>query len=112
MHEFKTVTPRVADHERTWWLVDAEGQTLGRLATRLAGLLRGKHRPYYTPHLDLGDSVVVINAEKVAVTGDKLSQKMYYRHSGYPGGLREENLARVLARTPERAIRDAVKGGK
>jgi large subunit ribosomal protein L13 len=107
---FKTYTPNATDVQRTWWLVDAEGQTLGRLASRIAQLLRGKHRPMFAPHLDLGDYVVVVNAEKVAVTGSKLDQKAYYRHSGYPGGLREETLAVVLKRTPERAIRDAVKG--
>ncbi len=110
MSNFKTYTPNATDVQRTWWLVDAEGQTLGRLASRIAQLLRGKHRPMFAPHLDLGDYVVVVNAEKVAVTGSKLDQKAYYRHSGYPGGLREETLAVVLKRTPERAIRDAVKG--
>jgi large subunit ribosomal protein L13 len=107
---FKTYTPKVADVEQSWWLVDAEGQTLGRLASRIAVLLRGKHRPDYAPHLDSGDYVVVVNADKVAVTGSKLSQKLYYRHSGYPGGLRAETLATVLRRTPERAMREAVKG--
>lgn len=110
MSEFKTHTPKVGDVEKQWWLIDAEGQTLGRLASEVAQLLRGKHQPAFTPHLDLGDYVVVVNAEKVGVTGNKLDQKMYYRHSGYPGGLREENLATVLKRTPERALRDAVKG--
>jgi large subunit ribosomal protein L13 len=107
---FKTYTPKVAEVERGWWLIDAEGQTLGRLASRIAQLLRGKHQPAFTPHLDLGDHVVVVNADKIAVTGNKMDQKIYYRHSGYPGGLREETLAVVLKRTPERAIRDAVKG--
>jgi len=107
---YKTHIPTVTEVERTWWLVDAEGQTLGRLASRVAQLLRGKHQAAFTPHLDLGDHVVVVNARKVAVTGSKLEQKMYYRHSGYPGGLREENLARVLERDPERVLREAVRG--
>jgi large subunit ribosomal protein L13 len=108
--DFKTAVPAPETVGRAWWLVDAEGQTLGRLASAIAQRLRGKHQPGFSPHLDIGDFVVVVNAAKVAVTGDKLAQKMYYRHSGYPGGLREEPLAEVLKRTPERAIRDAVKG--
>jgi large subunit ribosomal protein L13 len=95
---------------RQWYLVDAEDQTLGRLASRVAQILRGKHKPIYTPHLDTGDHVVVINAEKVALTGRKMDQKMYYRHSGYPGGLKEEPIKRVLTRHPERVIEDAVRG--
>jgi large subunit ribosomal protein L13 len=95
---------------RQWYLVDAEDQTLGRLASRVAQILRGKHKPIYTPHLDTGDHVVVINAEKVALTGRKMDQKMYYHHSGYPGGLKEEPIRRVLRRHPERVIEDAVRG--
>ncbi|MEJ2151900.1 MAG: 50S ribosomal protein L13 [Gemmatimonadota bacterium] len=95
---------------RQWYLVDAENQTLGRLASRVAQILRGKHKPIYTPHLDTGDHVVVINAEKIALTGRKMEQKMYYRHSGYPGGLKEEPIRRVLRRYPERVIEDAVRG--
>ncbi len=95
---------------RRWYLVDAEDQTLGRLASRVAQILRGKHKPIYTPHLDTGDHVVVINAEKVALTGRKMDQKMYYHHSGYPGGLKAEPIKRVLARHPERVIEDAVRG--
>ena len=95
---------------RQWYLVDAEDQTLGRLASRVAQILRGKHKPIYTPHLDTGDHVVVINAEKVALTGRKMEQKMYYHHSGYPGGLKEEPIRRVLRRHPERVIEDAVRG--
>ena len=110
MSEFKTMIPKVDEIGSRWWLVDAEGRTLGRLASAIAQVLRGKQHPTFTPHLDGGDYVVVVNAEKVAVTGQKLEQKMYYRHSGYPGGLREENLATVLRRNPERALRDAVKG--
>ena len=96
--------------ERRWYLVDAEGQTLGRLATRVADTLRGKRKPEYTPHVDTGDFVVVVNAEKVAVTGKKLEQKMYYRHSGYPGGLRARPLGDELARRPTEVLRKAVKG--
>jgi large subunit ribosomal protein L13 len=106
----KTYTPKMAEIEPTWWLIDAEGQTLGRLATRIALVLRGKHRPQYTPHLDMGDYVVVVNAAKIGVTGNKLDQKMYYRHSGYPGGLREMTLAQLMRRRPERVIRLAVRG--
>jgi large subunit ribosomal protein L13 len=96
--------------ERRWYLVDAEGQTLGRLATRIADTLRGKRKPEYTPHVDTGDFVVVVNAEKIGVTGKKLEQKMYYRHSGYPGGLRARPLVDELERRPTEVIRKAVKG--
>ena len=96
--------------EQSWYLVDAEGRTLGRLATQIADVLRGKGKPQYTPHIDTGDFVVVINAEKVRVTGNKLEQKVYYRHSGYPGGLRERTLAEQLARRPEEVLRRAVRG--
>jgi large subunit ribosomal protein L13 len=96
--------------ERRWYLVDAEGQTLGRLATRVADTLRGKRKPEYTPHVDTGDFVVVVNAAKVAVTGKKLDQKLYYRHSGYPGGLRARPLRDELERRPTEVIRKAVKG--
>ena len=99
-----------AHAQRQWLLVDAEGQTLGRLATRIALLLRGKHKPTYTPHVDNGDYVVVINCGKVQVTGDKLNAKEYHRHSGYPGGLRTVVLREQLERFPDRVIRDAVKG--
>jgi len=101
-------TPR--DRERNWVLVDADGKTLGRLATQIADTLRGKRKPTYTPHVDVGDFVVVINAEKIVVTGDKLQQKMYYRHSGYPGGLKKRTLNDMLERRPEEVIRLAVKG--
>ncbi len=106
----KTYTPKEAEVERAWWVIDAEGETLGRLATRVATILRGKHKPAYTPHLDLGDYVVVINAAKVAVTGRRLDQKTYYRHSGYPGGLSETTLRSMLAKHPDRVIRLAVRG--
>lgn len=106
----KTYAVKANEIERRWWLVDAADQTLGRLATRVASLLEGKHKPTYSPHLDTGDHVVVVNAEKVRVTGNKLLQKRYYRHSGYPGGLREESLESLLARKPELVIERAVKG--
>jgi len=106
----KTYNAKPGEITREWYLVDAEGQTLGRLATRLADLLRGKGKAQFTPHVDTGDFVVVVNAEKVAVTGNKLDSKIYYRHSGYPGGLRERTLREQLARRPEEVLRKAVKG--
>jgi large subunit ribosomal protein L13 len=106
----KTYVATPKDRERNWLLVDAEGQTLGRLATQIADALRGKRKPTYTPHIDVGDFVVVVNAEKIAVTGDKLREKMYYRHSGYPGGLKKRTLSEMLARRPEEVIRLAVRG--
>jgi large subunit ribosomal protein L13 len=106
----KTYAVKASEIERRWWLVDANDQTLGRLATRIATLLEGKHKPIYSPHIDTGDHVVVINAAKVRVTGNKLTQKHYYRHSNYPGGLKDETLAAVLDRKPELVIERAVKG--
>lgn len=106
----KTWNAKPADVERQWYVVDADGQTLGRLATRIADTLRGKRKPTFTPHVDTGDFVVVVNAEKIAVTGAKLRQKLYYRHSGYPGGLRSRTLAEQLERRPTEVIRKAVKG--
>lgn len=106
----KTYAVKASDVERQWWVVDATGQTLGRLATRIATLLEGKHKATYSPHLDTGDHVVVINAARIKVTGDKLTQKRYYRHSGYPGGLKEESLETLMARKPELVIERAVKG--
>jgi large subunit ribosomal protein L13 len=106
----KTYTPRAGDIERQWFVVDADGRTLGRLASEVARLLSGKHKPSYATHIDTGDHVVVINAAKIAVGGDKLRTKMYARHSGYPGGFREETLGDLLARRPEEVIRRAVKG--
>ena len=106
----KTFVATPANRQRDWYVVDAEGQTLGRLATQIADALRGKRKPEYTPHCDVGDFVVVINADKVAVTGDKLKQKTYYRHSGYPGGMKSRTLAEMLERKPEDVIRLAVKG--
>ena len=106
----KTYVATPLDRERNWLLVDAEGQTLGRLATQIADRLRGKGKTSFTPHVDTGDFVVVINAEKIAVTGKKLEQKMYYKHSGYPGGLRERTLQEQLNRQPTEVLRKAVKG--
>jgi len=106
----KTYALKASEIERQWWLVDASDQTLGRLATRIATLLEGKHKAIYSPHLDSGDHVVVVNAAKVKVTGNKLTQKMYYRHSNYPGGLKEESLQTLMARKPEIVIERAVKG--
>lgn len=106
----KTYAVKASEIDRGWWLIDATDQPLGRLATRVATLLAGKHKPTWSPHLDTGDHVVVVNASRVRVTGNKLSQKRYYRHSNYPGGLREESLADLLARKPERAVEMAVQG--
>ncbi len=106
----KTYTAKKGEIAREWYLVDAEGQTLGRLATRIADTLRGKGKPQYTPHVDTGDFVIVINAEKIQVTGNKLDQKRYYRHSGYPGGLRSRTLREQLDRRPTEVLRTAVKG--
>jgi large subunit ribosomal protein L13 len=106
----KTYVATPTDRQRDWYVVDAEGKTLGRLATRIADALRGKRKPQYTPHIDTGDFVVVINAEKIHVTGDKLAQKIYWRHSGYPGGIKSRTLGEQLERRPEEVIRKAVKG--
>jgi large subunit ribosomal protein L13 len=106
----KTYTAKKGEIAREWYLVDADGQTLGRLATQIADTLRGKNKPAYTPHVDTGDFVVVVNAEKIHVTGNKLDQKRYYRHSGYPGGLRSRTLREQLDRRPTEVLRTAVKG--
>ena len=106
----KTYSATIEDRQRDWYVVDAEGQTLGRLATQIADALRGKRKPVYTPHTDVGDFVVVINAEKIVVTGNKREQKRYWRHSGYPGGIRSRTLNEMLERRPEDVIRLAVKG--
>jgi large subunit ribosomal protein L13 len=106
----KTYVATPADRERNWLVVDAAGKTLGRLATQIADLLRGKGKPTFTPHVDVGDFVVVVNAEKIRVTGNKLAAKRYYRHSGYPGGLRSRTLGEQLERGPEEVIRRAVRG--
>ena len=106
----KTYTVKPGEIKRQWRLVDAEGKTLGRLASRIAAILKGKHKPIYTPHADVGDYVIVINADKIHVTGRKMLQKMYHRHSGYPGGLKSINLRDLLQRHPTRAVEYAVKG--
>jgi large subunit ribosomal protein L13 len=106
----KTYVATPGTRERNWLVVDATGKTLGRLATQIADALRGKRKPDYTPHIDVGDFVVVVNAEKISVTGNKRAEKRYYRHSGYPGGLRSRTLNEMLERRPEEVLRRAVKG--
>ena len=106
----KTYSAKPGEITREWYLVDAEGKTLGRLATQIADTLRGKRKPQYTPHVDTGDFVIVVNAEKIHVSGNKLDQKRYYRHSGYPGGLRSRTLREQLDRRPTEVLRIAVKG--
>jgi len=106
----KTYVTKPGSVERKWYVVDAEGQTLGRLASQVAAVLRGKHKPQFSPAVDVGDHVIVVNAEKIRVTGRKMEQKRYYRHSGYPGGLTEITLADQLQRHPTRVIHAAVKG--
>ena len=106
----KTYTPKASDITRDWQVVDASGQTLGRLASQIAGLLMGKHKPIYAPHIDCGDYVVVVNAAKIRVTGNKLLGKVYYRHTGYPSGLRKITLSDMLTRHPTRVIEYAIKG--
>jgi large subunit ribosomal protein L13 len=106
----KTYSAKPGEVQRNWWIVDAEGKNLGRLASEIADVLRGKNKPQYTPHVDTGDFVVVVNAEKIAVTGNKLAGKIYYRHSGYPGGLKSRTLGEMLERRPTEVLRKAVKG--
>ncbi|MCF7798250.1 MAG: 50S ribosomal protein L13 [Lentisphaeria bacterium] len=106
----KTYNVRASEIQKDWWVVNAADQTLGRLATEIARILRGKHKPTFTPHLDTGDFVVVINADKIVVTGNKEIQKIYRRHSGYPGGMKESRLAEVREKHPDRIIQNAVKG--
>ncbi len=106
----KTYSPKASDIERQWHVVDASGEVLGRLVARVAGLLMGKHKPMYSRHMDTGDFVVVINAERVRVTGNKAKQKLYYRHSGYPGGLKSVSFERMLQTHPTRVIEHAAKG--
>ena len=106
----RTYSAKPGEITREWYLVDAEGKTLGRLATQIADTLRGKRKPQFTPHVDTGDFVIVVNADKITVTGNKLDQKKYYRHSGYPGGLKERTLREQLERRPTEVIRTAVKG--
>ncbi|MGE4506245.1 MAG: 50S ribosomal protein L13 [Desulfovibrionaceae bacterium] len=106
----KTYSPKPEDANREWFVVDATDKVLGRLATEIAGRLRGKHKAEFAPHMDMGDFVVVVNAEKIKVTGNKLEQKRYYKHSNYPGGLKSKTLAEMLAIKPENVITHAVKG--
>ena len=106
----KTISARPAEVRHDWYLVDASGKTLGRLATEIARRLRGKHKPIYTPHVDTGDYIVVVNARHIRVTGNKLKDKLYHRHTGYIGNLKTENLERLMARRPEQALELAVKG--
>ncbi|MCP4412477.1 MAG: 50S ribosomal protein L13 [Gammaproteobacteria bacterium] len=106
----KTFSAKPASVKRDWYVVDAEGKTLGRMATEIARRLRGKHKAEYTPHVDTGDYIVVVNAEKVKVTGKKATDKIYYRHTGYPGGIKEINFEKLIALKPEMIIEKAVKG--
>ena len=106
----KTYMPKAEDIDRKWYVVDAEGQVLGRLATEIASILRGKNKPEFTPHMDMGDFVVVVNADKLILTGKKEQQKIYRRHTGYPGGLREVPYERMMEKHPERVLEKAVRG--
>lgn len=107
---YKTKSEKNENVERKWYVVDAEGEPVGRLCSRIAHVLRGKHKPSYTPHVDCGDNVIVINAEKIRFTGQKLDQKKYLRHTGYPGGQRERTARNMLADRPEKVIENAVQG--
>jgi large subunit ribosomal protein L13 len=106
----RTFSPKVSEIQRAWYVVDADGLVLGRLASEVARILRGKHRPYFAPHVDTGDHVVVVNADKVVLTSGKADDKMAYRHSGYPGGLRATSYAELLERAPDEMIRRSVRG--
>ncbi len=106
----KTYATTPAVIERRWWVIDARGMTLGRLASKVAPLLRGTHKPYFTPHLDTGDYVIIVNADKIHVTGRRLDQKLYYRHSGYPGSLKSMTLREMMQSFPTRALKFAIKG--
>ena len=106
----KTISIKQSEIEKNWWIADAEGQTLGRFASKIAQILRGKHKVNYTPHMDMGDCVVVINAEKIQVTGKKETDKTYFRHTGYPGGGKETSVAELRRKYPERIVENAVKG--
>ncbi len=110
MYTYKTVSANKSTVEKKWVVIDAEGQILGRLSSRIAIILRGKHKPYYTPHVDCGDNVIVINAEKIRLTGKKMEQKVYLRHTGYPGGQRSVPVRIMLNKAPERVLMEAVKG--
>jgi len=106
----KTYSAKTESVQRDWYIVDAEGKTLGRLAAEVATRLRGKHKPEYTPHVDTGDYIVVVNAEKIGVTGNKATQKIYYSHTGYPGGIKDITFDKLIDKAPERVIQSAVKG--
>ena len=106
----RTYSPKSGDVQRQWFVIDANDVVLGRLATQAATLLRGKHKPIFAPHMDVGDFVIVVNAEKVALTGDKLTKKLMYRHSGYPGGLRATTYKDLLEKSPQKAVEKAIKG--
>ena len=106
----RTYSPKASEMDRAWWIVDADGQVLGRMATEVARVLRGKHKPIYTPHLDCGDHVIIVNADKIVTTADKSERKMLYRHSGYPGGLHSETLGKALARQPAEVVRRSIRG--
>jgi len=106
----KTITAKLNEIEKKWYVVDANGKILGRLASKVAHILKGKHKPIYSPHLDVGDNVVIINAEKIRVTGKKAQQKLYYRHTGYPGGLRTRKYGELLQSKPEWILEHAIKG--
>ncbi|MFC1926331.1 50S ribosomal protein L13 [Chloroflexota bacterium] len=106
----KTYSVKASDIERQWWVIDASGQTLGRLATGIAHLLKGKHKPHYSTHIDVGDHVIVINADKIRVTGKKAAQKVYYHHSQYPGGLKSITLGKLMDKQPPKVIEHAVRG--
>ena len=110
MTTMKTYSPRESEIERSWYVIDAAGQRLGLIASRVAVVLEGKHKPTYATHIDTGDHVIVLNAAKVDLSGDKTTARRYYRHSGYPGGLRSETVGELLARRPEEVVRRAVKG--
>jgi large subunit ribosomal protein L13 len=106
----KTISAKKESVEHKWWVIDAQGQAVGRLAVEIARRLRGKHKPIYTPHIDTGDYIIVVNVEKILLTGNKLEQKIYYKHSGYPGGLKTMKAKNLLQRKPERVLEHAVKG--
>jgi large subunit ribosomal protein L13 len=110
MSLMKTFTAKPESVKRDWYVVDANGKTLGRIATEIASRLRGKHKPEFTPHVDTGDYIIVINAEKVAVTGNKAQAKMYYSHTGFPGGIKEINFEKLIAKKPEMVLESAIKG--
>ena len=106
----KTISIKKSEITKNWWVADADGQTLGRFASKIAQILRGKHKPDFTPHMDMGDFVVIINAEKISVTGNKETEKIYFSHTGYPGGVKNKSLASVRKANPERILMNAVKG--